>query len=63
MNFVVDIRKKLEKGKEKVVFDNIAKSYLIIRREMFNLRPDGNVNYHLDSYGLEPFQCLPLEGI
>ncbi len=29
---------------------------------MFSLSPTVNANYHLDSYGLEPFQCLPLEG-
>ncbi len=58
--FVVDIRKKLEKG-EKVVFDNIG-SFINNQEGNVQFEPDGNVNYHLDSYGLEPFQCLPLEG-
>ena len=58
--FVIDIRKKLEKG-EKVVFDNIG-SFVNNQEGNVQFEPDGNVNYHLDSYGLEPFQYLPLEG-
>ena len=58
--FVADLRKKLEKG-EKVVFDKIG---AFVNNEEGNVQfePDRDVNYHLDSYGLEPFQCLPLEG-
>jgi cell division septation protein DedD len=58
--FVAGIRKRLEKG-EKVVFDNIG-SFVNNHEGNIQFEPDRNVNYHLDSYGLEPFQCLPLEG-
>ena len=58
--FVVDLRKKLGRG-EKVEFDNIG---IFVNNQEGNVQfePDKNVNYHLDSYGLESFQCLPLEG-
>jgi hypothetical protein len=58
--FVSGVRKKLEKG-ERVVFDNIG-SFINNNEGNVQFEPDRNVNYHLDSYGLEPFQCLPLEG-
>ena len=58
--FVAGLRKKLEKG-EKVVFDNIG-SFINNIEGNVQFEPDTNANYHLDSYGLEPFQCLPLEG-
>lgn len=58
--FVADIRKKLEKG-EKIVFDNIG-SFVNNHEGSLQFEPDRNANYHLDSYGLESFQCLPLEG-
>ena len=58
--FVTGVRKKLEKG-ERVVFDNIG-SFINNNEGNVQFEPDQNVNYHLDSYGLEPFQCLPLEG-
>ena len=58
--FVAGLRKKLEKG-EKVVFDNIG-SFINNQEGNVQFEPDRNANYHLDSYGLEPFQCLPLEG-
>ena len=58
--FVADLRRKLEKG-ERVVFDKIG---TFVNNEEGNVQfePDSDVNYHLDSYGLEPFHCLPLEG-
>ena len=59
-DFVTDVRKRLEKG-EKVVFDNIG-SFLNNNEGNLQFEPDQSVNYHLDSYGLEPFHCLPLEG-
>lgn len=59
-NFVGDLRKKLAKG-EKVVFDNIG-TFVNNQEGNVLFEPDSNVNYHLDSYGLESFQCLPLEG-
>ncbi len=58
--FVSGVRKKLEKG-EKVVFDNIG-SFINNQEGNIQFEPDRNANYHLDSYGLESFQCLPLEG-
>jgi nucleoid DNA-binding protein len=58
--FVTGLRKKLEKG-EKVIFDNIG-SFINNQEGNVQFEPDRNANYHLDSYGLEPFQCLPLEG-
>jgi cell division protein FtsL len=58
--FVTDLRKRLEKG-EKVVFDNIG-SFSNNQEGSLQFEPDRNANYHLDSFGLESFQCLPLEG-
>jgi len=58
--FVTELRRKLSKG-EKVVFDNIG-SFLNNSEGNVQFEPDRNANYHLDSYGLESFQCLPLEG-
>jgi nucleoid DNA-binding protein len=58
--FVAGIRKKLEKG-EKVVFDNIG-SFVNNDEGNLQFEPDTNVNYHLDSYGLDPFHYSPLEG-
>lgn len=57
--FVAGLRKKLERG-EKVVFDNIG-SFLNNQEGNVQFEPDRNVNYHLDSYGLESFQFQPLE--
>jgi glutaredoxin-related protein len=58
--FVAGVRKRLEKG-EKVNFDHIG-SFLNNHEGNVQFEPDRSVNYHLDSYGLEPFICLPLEG-
>jgi nucleoid DNA-binding protein len=58
--FVVELRKKLYKG-EKIVFDHIG-SFVNNQEGNIQFEPDRNANYHLDSYGLESFQCLPLEG-
>jgi hypothetical protein len=57
--FVAGIRKRLDKG-EKIVFDKIG---TFVNNEEGNVQfePDRTVNYHLDSFGLESFQCLPLE--
>jgi cell division septation protein DedD len=57
--FVSDIRKRLEKG-EKIKFDNIG-SFVNNHEGNIQFEPDRTVNYHLDSYGLEPFVCMPLE--
>ena len=58
--FVLEIRKKLARG-EKVVFDNIG-TFQNNQEGNVQFEPDRSANYHLDSYGLESFQCLPLEG-
>ena len=58
--FVSDLRKKLGNG-EKVVFDKIG-SFINNHEGNIQFEPDRSVNYHLDSFGLEAFQCLPLEG-
>jgi nucleoid DNA-binding protein len=57
--FVSDIRIKLDKG-EKVVFDHIG-SFINNQEGNVQFEPDRSSNYHLDSYGLESFQLLPLE--
>ncbi|HNW56556.1 MAG TPA: SPOR domain-containing protein [Bacteroidales bacterium] len=59
-DFVAEIRRKLERG-EKVVFDNIG-NFINNQEGNVQFEPDRIANYHLDSYGLESFQCLPLEG-
>ena len=58
--FVTSLRKKLDRG-EKVNFDNIG-SFSNNQEGNIQFEPDRNVNYHLDSYGLDSFQFLPLEG-
>jgi hypothetical protein len=58
--FVSGVRRKLEKG-EKVVFDNIG-SFINNHEGNIQFEPDRDVNYYLDSYGLESFQCVPLVG-
>jgi hypothetical protein len=58
--FVLSVRKKLEKG-ERVNFENIG-SFINNHEGNLQFEPERNINYLLDSYGLEPFQCQPLEG-
>lgn len=58
--FVSELRIKLNKG-DKVVFDNIG-TFLNNQEGSVQFEPDRNANYYLGSYGLEPFQCFPLEG-
>jgi hypothetical protein len=57
--FVASVRKKLEKG-EKIEFDNIG-SFINNQEGNIQFEPDISVNYHLDSFGLESFNFLPLE--
>lgn len=59
-NYVTDLRNRLANG-EKVVFDNIG-SFINNQEGNVQFEPDRTSNYHLDSYGLESFQCFPLEG-
>ena len=58
--FVTETRRKLDKG-DKVVFDKIG-SFIHNQEGSLQFEPERGINYHLDSYGLESFQCLPLEG-
>lgn len=58
--FTASLRKKLERG-EKVVFDNIG-SFINNQEGNIQFEPATDVNYHLDSYGLESFQFMPIEG-
>ena len=58
--FVDDVRKKLSKG-EKVIFENIG-SFVNNHEGNIQFEPDRQVNYHLNSYGLNSFQMMPLEG-
>lgn len=58
--YVTDLKKRLEKG-EKVVFENIG-SFTNNQEGSLQFEPDRTANYHLDSFGLESFKCLPLEG-
>ncbi len=58
--FAADLRRKLERG-EKVIFDHIG-SFVNNEEGNIQFEPDSEVNYHLDSYGLGSFRCMPLEG-
>ena len=58
--FISGVRKKLERG-EKVIFDNIG-SFVNNQEGSLQFEPDKNANYLLDSYGLEPFHCVPVAG-
>ncbi len=57
--FADELRIKLEKG-DKIVFDHIG-TFVNNHEGNVQFEPDTNINYHLDSYGLESFQCMPLE--
>lgn len=57
--FAAATRKKLSGG-EKVVFDKIG-TFINNQEGNIQFEPDRSVNYHSDSYGLESFQCFPLE--
>jgi len=58
--FSSSLHKKLERG-EKVIFDNIG-TFINNKEGNVQFEPVQDVNYHLDSYGLESFQFIPLEG-
>jgi len=58
--FLGGIRRRLEKG-ERVVFDNIG-SFVNNQEGNLQFEPDKSANYLLDSYGLEPFHCQPVDG-
>ena len=58
--FVAELRNRLARG-EKVVFDHIG-SFANNHENNIQFEPDRDANYHLDSYGLESFHYLPIEG-
>jgi len=58
--FAASVKKRLERG-ERVTFDHIG-TFINNQEGNIQFEPDRNVNYHLDSYGLESFQFPPLEG-
>lgn len=58
--FAAELRKRLDRG-EKVVFDHIG-SFVNNEEGNIQFEPDRDVNFHLGSYGLESFRCMPLEG-
>jgi hypothetical protein len=58
--FAGDARRKLERG-EKILFDHIG-SFVNNQEGNLQFEPDRAANYHLDSYGMESFQMMPLEG-
>jgi nucleoid DNA-binding protein len=55
--FVSDIRTRLER-KEKVVFENIG-FFSVNHEGSIQFEPEGNVNFHRSSFGLESFQFSP----
>lgn len=57
--FVSSLKRKLEKG-EKVVFEKIG-TFSTNHEGTIQFEPDTTVNYHLYSWGLEPFTFSPLE--
>ena len=57
--YVASLKRKLERG-EKVVIDHIG-TFVNNQEGNVQFEPDRTVNYHLDSFGLEPFVFQPLE--
>jgi len=58
--FAGEARRKIERG-EKLVFDHIG-SFAGNSEGNILFEPDRSANYLPDSYGLDSFQCFPLEG-
>jgi nucleoid DNA-binding protein len=58
-DFVKDLNNRLARG-EKVIFDHIG-SFVLNHERSIQFDPEININYHLGSYGLEPFQCHPVK--
>jgi nucleoid DNA-binding protein len=57
--FAEDLKKKLSRG-EKVRLDHIG-TFVNNHEGNAQFEPDRNANYHLNSYGLQSFQFMPLE--
>ncbi len=56
--FAGELKRKLSKG-ETVAFDHIG-TFVSDHEGNLQFEPEKGINYLLDSYGLESFQCLPL---
>jgi len=57
--YVTELHRKLNNG-ETVVFEHIG-AFVNNQEGNVQFEPDGKANYCLNSFGLEPFQCFPLE--
>jgi len=58
--YVTELHKKLNNG-ETVVFDHIG-TFVNNQEGNVQFEPNSKANYCLNSFGLESFQCFPLEG-
>lgn len=58
-DFAGDLNRKLARG-ERVVFDHIGTVSLNAENKP-QFEPETDINYLVDSYGLESFQCLPVD--
>ena len=58
--YVTELHRKLNNG-ETVVFDHIG-AFVNNQEGNAQFEPDGKANYCLNSFGMESFQCFPLEG-
>lgn len=57
--FARDLNNTLARG-EKVVFDHLG-TFINNKENNAQFEPEPNINYYLDSFGLESFQYLPLK--
>ena len=58
--YVTELHKKLNNG-ETVAFEHIG-TFVNNHEGNVQFEPDSKANYCLDSFGLEPLKCFPLEG-
>lgn len=58
-DFVKDLNNRLKRG-ERIVFDHLG-SFVLNHERSIQFEPEININYHLGSFGLEPFQCYPVK--
>jgi nucleoid DNA-binding protein len=58
-DFVKDLNDRLKRG-ERIVFDHLG-SFVLNHERSIQFEPEININYHLGSFGLEPFQCYPVK--
>ena len=57
--FARDLNNRLAGG-EIVVFDHLG-TFINNKENNAQFEPESNINYYLDSFGLESFQCMPLK--